>query len=71
MRLQRDLLARTNSGGLQALTHHHIAPVAGDGVVALVGTRPRAVEGDGEGEKLAVVAVGSYKERSKRYLYIF
>ena len=45
LRLQRDLLARTNSGGLQAPPHHHIAPGRGDGVVALVGRRLRAVEG--------------------------
>ena len=47
LRLERDFLARTNSGGLQALPHHHIAPGRGDGVVALVGRRLRAVEGGG------------------------
>ena len=49
LRLERDFLARTNSGGLQALPHHHIAPGRGDGVVALVGRRLRAV-GEGRGK---------------------
>ena len=46
---------------------HHLAPSRGDGVVAAVSHTFRPVEGKGGKVEKFFVAVGSYKERSKRY----